>query len=63
MMSSEQLHRDVVEFCISQRLLGLSWLEIEALVWRTYLNYGLSFACEFHDWINEAKAKRIGMRA
>lgn len=65
MMTSEQLHRDVVSFCCTKRIAGHDWPDIEAWVWATYLLYGLSYAHEFTEWIDEAKrrALRQGFRA
>lgn len=60
MMTSEQLHRDVVQFCIAKRLAGYDWEYIEACMWRVYLLYALSYAPEFHEWLDEAKAIRLG---
>lgn len=65
MMTSEQLHRDVVSFCCTKRRAGYDWPEIEAWVWMHYLHYGLSYAHEFKGWLDEAKqrALRSGLRA
>ena len=43
---------------MAKRLAGYDWTEIEAWVWRVYLRYGLSYAPEFHEWVEEAKGIR-----
>ncbi len=59
-----QADRDVVNFCMAKRLAGYDWAEIEAWVWRVYLRYGLSYALEFHEWVEEAKGIWLsGLRA
>lgn len=62
MLTTEQLHRDVVHYGLTKRLAGYAWTDIEASVWRHYLYYGLSYAHELHDWIEEARTRAARSR-
>jgi hypothetical protein len=63
MLSTHQLHQDVVEYCCHLAEHGLTWDQIDASVWMRYRLYAFSYALELHEWVDEAKSKVYRLRA
>ena len=63
MLSTETLHKDVVYCCKDLVGKGLSWPEIESMIWMRYIHYAITYASEIHCWIEEAKNEKKVLEA